>query len=55
MTGGSDGYGGGGGGSSFAGGMSTTIVMRKGLVDVNPAPKPVDTRPGAADHALWYG
>ena len=45
-----------GGFSSFGGGkrMSTTIVMRQGLVDVNPAPKPLDTRPGAADHALWY-
>lgn len=41
-------------GGLMGGSTSTTIVMRKGLVDVNPAPKPLDMRPGAADHALWY-
>ena len=38
-----------------ASGYSTVITMRGGYVDTNSAPKPLDTRPGAPDHALWYG
>ena len=32
----------------------TTITMRHGVCDVQPAQRPIDTRPGAADHALWF-
>ena len=33
---------------------ATTITMRDGLCDVQPAQRLLDTRPGAPGHAIWY-